>query len=225
VATPRTAPTPTPALTPAPTPTLPVPTASPTPRPRDWAPQSAAGFDRSGEVVDIAFPLKPTTRYHYRDNWRRRRAGEPEPYNHVLARRRGELRRAHDGIDIYTRLGSPVVAPFAGTVIDPATRWQPWRKERYGRTVVVVSNEPQSAGYAALMAHLDAAFVVPGTVVRRGEVIGLAGGSGNADGNRVHLHFELRAPFLLSWPELGDERLLDAFNPYLSLTRADPKRD
>jgi murein DD-endopeptidase MepM/ murein hydrolase activator NlpD len=225
VATPRPSLAPRPSATPTPAPPLPTPTASATPRPRDWAPQRAADFDIAGQVVDITFPLKPGARYRYRDNWHDLRPGEPEPYNHLHSRKRGELRRAHDGIDIYVRRGSPVLAPFAGTVIDPATRWQPWRRDRFGTTVVIVSNEPQSAGYAALLAHLDVAFVEPGTVVRRGEVIGLAGDSGNADGARVHVHFELRAPFLLAWSELGEERLLDAFNPYPSLVRSDPRRD
>ena len=230
IATPRPAPTattassPTPALTPTPAPTPPPPPASPTPRPRDWAAQSAAAFDRDGEVIDIEFPLRPGSRYQYRDNWGRLRDGAPEPYNHLHQRRRAEPRRAHDGIDIYARPDSPVVAPFAGTVIDPATRWQPWRPERYGQVVVIVSNEPQSGGYAALLAHLDIAFVEPGTVVRRGEVVGLAGISGNAEDSRVHLHFELRAPFLIGWPEPGGERLVDAFNPFRSLVDADPRR-
>ena len=41
---------------------------------------------------------------------------------------------------------------------------------------------------------------------------------------RTHLHFELRAPFLLDWSPLGEARTIDAFNPYPSLMAADPKR-
>lgn len=230
VGAPRPSTTPPPTAQPTALPTarppaaLPTPSPSTTPRPRDWAPQSAAEFDQQAQVIDIAFPLKPGSRYRYRDNWFDVRPGEPEEYNHIHSRRRGELRRAHDGIDLYARRGSPVVAPFAGTVIDPADRWSPWN-ERYGRTVVIVSSEPQSEGYAAVLAHLDAAFVEPGTQVRRGEVVGLAGNTGNADGFRVHLHFELRAPFELPWLELGAVRLVDAFNPFPSLVAADPRRD
>lgn len=222
VGTPRATPTPQPTARPT-EPARPSP--STTPRPAEWAPQSAADFDQvGGEVIDIAFPFQPGTRYRYRDNWFDVRAGAPEEYNHVHSRRRGEVRRAHDGIDIYAPRGSAIVAPFAGTVIDPSTRWSPWH-ERYGTAVVIVSSEPQSEGYAAVLSHLDVAFVEPGTQVRRGEVVGLAGDTGNADGYRVHLHFELRAPFALPWLELGGERLVDAFNPYPSLVAADPKRD
>lgn len=221
VGTPRSTPSPRPSANP--TPALPSPSPSATPRPRDWAPISAATFDQQGQLIDITFPFKQGTRYRYRDNWLDIRAGTPEAYNHARFRN-GEVRRAHDGIDIYARRDSPVVAPFAGTVINPADRWRPW-DSRYGTAVVIVSSEPQSAGYAVLLAHLDSSFVQPGTQVRRGEVVGLAGNTGNADSTRVHLHFELRAPFELAWRELGAERMVDAFNPFSSLAAADPKRD
>jgi len=168
--------------------------------------------------------MKPDVRYRYRDNWLHVRPGPPEDYNHARIRRR-ELVRAHDGIDIYARHGAPIVAPFAGEVVDPVDIWQPWHPERYGVTVVIVSREPLSEGYYALLAHLDQAFVEPGDVVRRGEVIGLNGRSGNAEESDDQLHFELRAPFPLEWQEAGQRRLVDAFNPYPSLVAADPRRD
>ncbi|HVM30342.1 MAG TPA: peptidoglycan DD-metalloendopeptidase family protein [Candidatus Limnocylindrales bacterium] len=212
---------------------LPSPTgrASPTPdvsaapsRPPNAAPASADEFDaEDGVVVDIAFPFKPGVRYRYRDNWLHERPGSPEHYNHVRLRR-GELVRAHDGIDLYAPRGTPVVASFAGTVIDPAERWQPWHPERYGVAVAILSSEPQSEGYIAILSHLDVAFVEPGELVRRGEVIGLNGDSGNAEGGRAHLHYELRAPFAIEWQEADEVRLIDAFNPYHSLRAADPKR-
>lgn len=135
--------------------------------------------------------------------------------------------RLHDGIDIYAGEGEPLLAPFTGVVIDPATRWAPWEPSRYGETVTVESEEPTSEGYMALFAHLDRAWVEVGQQVTRGQIIGTIGRSGNADGQSVHshLHFELRAPFMLDWSELGDDRLVDAFNPYPSLVRADPKRN
>lgn len=198
-------------------------TPPPPTRPPNAAPASAAEFDLEQQVIDIGFPFADNVRYRYRDNWLDRRPGAPEHYNHAYGRRRGELRRAHDGIDLYVARGAPVRAPFAGLVIDPAGRWQPWDPERYGETVVIVSQEPASAGYAALLSHLEVGFVLPGDVVRRGEVIGLAGDSGNAEGIAVHLHFELRAPFRLEWDEAGETRHIDAFNPYHSLLAADPR--
>jgi murein DD-endopeptidase MepM/ murein hydrolase activator NlpD len=209
----------TPALTPSPAP----PTDSPEPTsPAGAAPNEPGDLDWSADVViDIAFPFKEDVRYRYRDNWLHERPGAPEHYNHVRLRR-GEVVRAHDGIDVYARPGTPVVAPFAGEVVEPSDRWQPWQAERYGVTVAIVSQEPQSAGYVALLTHLETAFVEPGEVVRRGEVIGLNGNSGNAEDSRAHLHFELRAPFPLEWREADEVRLVDAFNPYPSLRAADP---
>jgi murein DD-endopeptidase MepM/ murein hydrolase activator NlpD len=188
------------------------------------APASAADFDGKGQIISIAFPLREQTRYRYRDNWGDLRVGAPEPYNHAHSRRQGETLRAHDGIDIYAPVGEPVISPFDGVVIDPAERWQPWRRDRYGRVAVVLSEEPTSAGYAALMSHLDKLWVEPGQPVKRGEILGTVGSSGNAEGGRAHVHFELRAPFEISWDELGEERLVDAFNPFSSLVSADPKR-
>lgn len=209
---------PSPAATPA------APTPHPLPsRPPGAAPASADEFGLEQQVIEIGFPFAEDVEYRYRDNWLDRREGPPEHYNHVLGRRGGELVRAHDGTDIYIRAGTPVRAPVAGLVIDPAERWQPWQTERYGETVVIVSQEPPSQGYAVLLVHLDKAFVRPGDVLRRGEVVGVAGNSGNAEGGRVHLHFELRAPFKLEWFEAGETRYIDAFNPYHSLRAADPR--
>jgi murein DD-endopeptidase MepM/ murein hydrolase activator NlpD len=132
----------------------------------------------------------------------------------------------HDGIDIYAAEGEPLIAPFSGTIIDPATRWQPWEPSRYGNTVVIMSDEPLTAGYLALLVHADKVWVEPGDHVSRGQVLGTLGRSGNAEiqGVKPQLHFELRAPFLIDWSSLGEDRSVDAFNPYPSLVAADPDR-
>ena len=178
-----------------------------------------------GQVIQIGFPLLPETRYHYRDNFLDIRDGPPDDYNHAQLNRDGVLVRRHDGIDIYAHEGEPLVATFSGLVIDPATRWQPWEPSRYGNTVVIVSDEPTSAGYVSLFAHMDRVWVEPGTHVTRGQVIGTVGRTGNIEGLdiRTQLHFELRAPFLLDWSSLGEDLMVDAFDAYPSLRRADPK--
>jgi murein DD-endopeptidase MepM/ murein hydrolase activator NlpD len=173
----------------------------------------------------MAWPLAKATSFRYRNNYRDGRFGEPEPYNHWHSRRNGVLRRAHDGVDIYARRGARVLAPFAGTVIDPAKRWKPWRADRYGRVVVIVSDEPTSTGYAVILSHLDRTVVKVGDHVRRGQHVGNNGTTGNARGGPPHIHLELRAPFMLRWKELGRRRLVDAFDPFPSLRRADPRRD
>lgn len=191
------------------------------------APQTAAEFDLNGQVVEIGFPLLPESRYHYRDNFLEVRDGPPDDYNHARINHEGILVRLHDGTDIYAQEGEPLVAPFSGLVIDPVTRWQPWEPSRYGGTVVIVSDEPTSMGYVSLFAHMDRVWVAPGTRVSRGQVVGTVGRTGNLEGQELptHVHFELRAPFLLDWSLLGEDRLIDAFDAYPSLERADPNRN
>jgi murein DD-endopeptidase MepM/ murein hydrolase activator NlpD len=207
----------------APTPTPPNPP-SPTPvRSGDVAPQSADEFDLHSQVIDIEFPLRSDTDYHYRDNYLEKRDGPPDPYNHARVGPDGQLIRLHDGIDIYAPEGEPVLAPFDGTIIDPATKWQPWHPDRYGLTVVVQSDEPTSDGYYAVMVHLAKVWVNVGQHVTRGQVIGALGRTGDAQNVAPQLHFELRAPFLIDWSAVGEDREVDAFNPYPSLLAADPK--
>jgi murein DD-endopeptidase MepM/ murein hydrolase activator NlpD len=189
----------------------------------DAAPQSAARFDLQGQVIDIGFPLRADTTYHYRDNWYERRSGRPDSYNHAKLAVNGELVRLHDGIDIYAPENEPVLAPFDGVVIDPATKWTPWEPDRYGLTVVVESDAATSNGYTAVLVHLDRVWVDMGQHVTRGQVIGVLGRTGNAESVPPQLHFELRAPFLLDWTPLGEDRMVDAFNPYPSLVAGDPK--
>jgi murein DD-endopeptidase MepM/ murein hydrolase activator NlpD len=174
-------------------------------------------------VIDIGFPLRADTEYHYRDNWYERRDGPPDDYNHAKVDAAGDLIRLHDGIDIYAPENEPVLSPFDGVVIDPQTKWTPWEPDRYGLTVVVESDEPTSTGSTAVLVHLDKVWVTIGQHVAHGQVIGVLGRTGNAEDVRPQLHFELRAPFLINWSELGEDRDVDAFDPYPSLTAADPK--
>jgi murein DD-endopeptidase MepM/ murein hydrolase activator NlpD len=175
----------------------------------------------------MGFPLLSDTHYRYRDNFLDRRTGPPDPYNHQRVTPDGKPVRLHDGIDIYGAEGEPLVAPFSGQVIDPQSRWRPWIEGRYGGTIAIVSDDPLSAGYTAILVHADRVFVEPGAHVTQGQVVGTLGRTGNADAQQIHaqLHFELRAPFLLDWSSIGEDRKVDAFNPYPSLVAADPKHN
>ena len=189
----------------------------------DIAPRSAEQFDLHNQVINIGFPLRSDTDYHYRDNYLEKRDGPPDPYNHAKEGPDGQLIRLHDGIDIYAPENEPVLSPFDGTVIDPATKWQPWQPDRYGLTVVVQSDEPTSTGYMAVLVHLSKSWVAVGQHVTRGQVIGTLGRTGDAQDVRPQLHIELRAPFLIDWSTVGEDGQVDAFNPYPSLVAADPK--
>jgi len=187
-------------------------------------PRSQSGFLFRGTVVPMTFPLPPTAAYHYGHDFLVPRDGVARWFDHVRGvSPTGALLRAHDGIDLFVPVGTPVVAPFRGRVVDPAGRWKPWDVGRYGLTVVIVSSEPGTLGYATILAHLSKVNVRPGDVVSRGQVVGRTGRTGNAAGTPSHLHFELRTPFLLTIHEGGLVRRLDAFDPWPSLRAADPR--
>ena len=189
------------------------------------APTSPRDLSFRRTVVPIHFPLPAQARYRYTNDFLVRRVGRPYPYNHVWAvNRDGSMQRAHDGVDIRVPLGTAVLSPFAGTIVDPATRWKPWIRARYGLTVVVVSEERTSRGYAAVLAHLSRLDVAVGDRVKRGQALGRTGKTGNARGTPAHLHFELRAPFPLRIRQRGVTRTVDAFDPYPSLVAADTSR-
>lgn len=86
----------------------------------------------------------------------------------------------HTGVDISADYGAPVRVTADGIVIAAETRMG------YGRVVVV----DHGFGITTYYAHLSAYAVVPGTHVRRGEVIGYTGVSGRSTG--PHVHYEVR---------------------------------
>ena len=187
------------------------------------SPTSAAGFDPRHTLVPILFPLPGSARYRYAGLWRIPRLGVVYRYNQIRdVASNGTLLRAHDGVDLQVAIGTLVVAPFAGVVVDPAKIWKPWDPQRYGKVVVVLSSEASSRGYFAILVHLSRQSVAVGQAVRRGQILGRTGISGNAAGTVPHLHFELRAPFRIEFHYAGVERFLDDFDPLPSLQAADP---
>lgn len=114
--------------------------------------------------------------------------------------------RAHQGVDLFAPVATPVFAIAAGEVVrirhhDPSygqevvIRFRP-----SGRFATHVSGGlPADGVLFALYAHLSTILVGIGSVAR-GQVIGLTGTSGNADQRYPHLHFEIRT---LKDPGLG----------------------
>ncbi len=86
----------------------------------------------------------------------------------------------HAGIDIATRVGTPVVAPARGTVVSAG--WQ----NAYGNCVVINHGNSITTRYA----HMSSFTVKEGQVVNRGDVIGAIGSTGRSTG--PHLHYEVR---------------------------------
>jgi len=85
----------------------------------------------------------------------------------------------HKGLDIAARVGTPVVAPADGVVVETG------RERGFGRVVRI----SHGMGYTTIYGHLHRILVRPGQTVHRGETIGLVGSSGRSTG--PHLHYEV----------------------------------
>lgn len=88
----------------------------------------------------------------------------------------GEQRRPHSGIDIAAPLGSPVVAPASGRVVEVGDYFF------NGKTLFVDHGQ----GLVTMYAHLNSVEVEPGQEVTRGEVIATVGATGRATGPHLH---------------------------------------
>ncbi len=112
------------------------------------------------------------------------------PYGGTLG---GQL-RPHHGVEFMVPTGTPMLAAANGTVVvagnDRTAVYGP-QPNFYGN-LIVIELDSQHHGQAVyiLYGHLSDILVSEGQPVAAGEVIGLSGGSGVADG--PHLHFEVR---------------------------------
>lgn len=107
--------------------------------------------------------------------------------------------RKHEGIDIFAKRGTPVVASTEGIVSQVGTN-------RLGGLVVWVTGP---GGQRHYYAHLDRyADVEAGMRIEAGRVLGFVGNTGNAKGTPPHLHYGIY--------DVGG-----AINPY-PLLRAEP---
>ena len=88
--------------------------------------------------------------------------------------------RSHEGIDIFARKGTPVVAIADGVIeergITPSGGRILWLR---------TDGQPWSVYYA----HLDKQLVREGQRVKKGQVLGTVGNTGNARTTPAHLHF------------------------------------
>ena len=101
------------------------------------------------------------------------------PYGSRIHPIAGEA-RFHAGIDLEVPLEHPVRAAEAGTVVFSA-----WNGA-HGKQIELQHDAHWSTRYS----HLDVLLLRPGTVVKKGQVIGLSGQTGMTTG--PHVHFELR---------------------------------
>lgn len=87
--------------------------------------------------------------------------------------------RRHDGIDIAAPLGTPIIAPAGGRVIEVT------KEEGYGNLVAI----DHGYGIITRYAHCSKILVRTGQRVRRGDEIALVGNTGLSTSS--HLHYEV----------------------------------
>jgi len=92
----------------------------------------------------------------------------------------------HTGVDFAVPTGTPVLAVADGKIENAN-----WGKS-YGNQVV----QKVSGGWV-IYAHLNKVRIKPGQVVKKGDLVGESGNSGNSSG--PHLHFEYRSK--LRWSD------------------------
>lgn len=92
--------------------------------------------------------------------------------------------RTHAGIDILARVGTPVYASKSGIAFRGNV------PTGYGRYVMIYHPD----GLQTMYGHLTNWTVNTGQKVRRGELVGFVGKTGNAANKNIqpHLHFEIR---------------------------------
>ena len=120
--------------------------------------------------------------------------------------------RKHEALDIMAARGTPVLAAVDGKVAKLFTSKQ-------GGLTIYQFNP--AATYAYYYAHLDryAPGLVEGMQLRRGDLVGYVGSTGNANPDAPHLHFAIF--------QLGPEKRWwqgTPINPYPLLTAAQPQQ-
>ena len=86
----------------------------------------------------------------------------------------------HEGLDIANAVGTPVVAPANGTVVEEG-----YSTGGYGQFIKI----QHGYGLTTLYGHLSKILVHDGQRVKKGDRIGLIGNTGNSTG--PHLHYEV----------------------------------
>lgn len=129
------------------------------------APTALGSFRYLREPEALTVPVAGMSRAHLRSTF-----GAPRPGG-----------RKHRGTDLFAPRGTPVVAAANGIV------WKVGNNPLGGRVVWVFGEGPALYYYA----HLDdwAPGLDEGQRVRRGEVLGFVGTTGNAARTPPHLHF------------------------------------
>ncbi len=109
--------------------------------------------------------------------------------------------RFHAGTDIAAPQGTPVLAAQDGTVAAAG------EAGGYG-LMVVLEHDLEEATLESRYAHLSEIFVESGKAVKKGDVVGLVGSTGNSTG--PHLHFEMRQLTANGWVLVNPDGMVQA---------------
>ena len=94
---------------------------------------------------------------------------------------------AHEGIDIISTRGTPVIAAASGVVI------RSFYRPLFGNRIVIDHGKDTNGMFImSRYAHLDSRLLHTGDLVVRGQQIGTLGSTGLLAGGFPHLHFEIR---------------------------------
>jgi murein DD-endopeptidase MepM/ murein hydrolase activator NlpD len=114
--------------------------------------------------------------------------------------------RIHDGVDMASFCGAPIVAAHTGVVLAAGRRFDDWLgwlgdlgpyyaqldKRHAWNSLPIVVVIDDANGYRSVYAHFRDITVKPGQWVRAGQLIGHEGATGHASG--CHLHYGLFSP-------------------------------
>lgn len=131
----------------------------------------------SGGRYELRVDLGPTLSFPVH-------GADPDDIRSRFGAERDAGRRSHEGVDIFAPRGTPVLAAAGGLAT--------WVGDNeLGGKVVMVRDRDRNEGH--YYAHLDSQLVSEGTIVERGDTLGLVGNTGNARTTPPHLHFGIYA--------------------------------
>ncbi len=97
---------------------------------------------------------------------------------------RGDGTRSHEGLDMLAPEGTPIASPTDAVVVRVG--------DGSGSGLYVRTMNPGGESFVYMHLVSVASGIKSGDVLKRGDVIGFVGNTGNASGGPAHLHFEIR---------------------------------
>lgn len=127
-----------------------------------------------------ATPVSPEMNFENEDPFIFPVAGKKANVGSFWGAKRDGGKRKHEGIDIFAKKGTPVLAISDGLITRVSNM-------PLGGKVVWMRSSVKN--WSVYYAHLDEQWVVEGQYVRKGDALGTVGNTGNARTTPPHLHF------------------------------------